>query len=139
MAVEDAQATAATRQQSLTLLTPEPTLEISGDRDLLGAALRNLIDNALRYAPEQGRITVSATVEHGVPLLTVSDNGPGVPAEELPRLVERFYRGRDVTAEGSGLGLAIVNRIAELHGARLEIENLADGGFAARLRWCTGR
>ena len=138
MAVEDAQATAATRQQTLTLLTPEPALEINGDRDLLGAALRNLIDNALRYAPEQGRITVSAAVEHGAPLLTVSDNGPGVPAEELPRLVERFYRGRDVTAEGSGLGLAIVNRIAELHGARLEIENLADGGFAARLRWCHG-
>jgi signal transduction histidine kinase len=53
----------------------------------------------------------------------------------LPKLIERFYRGRDSTAEGSGLGLAIVRRIAELHGARLEVENRVGGGFVARLRW----
>jgi len=54
----------------------------------------------------------------------------------LPRLVERFYRGREANAEGSGLGLAIVQRIAELHDARFEVENLPAGGFTARLRWC---
>ena len=65
----------------------------------------------------------------------VSDNGPGVEAEELPRLVERFYRGASVQAEGSGLGLTIVHRIAELHGARLELANREGGGFQACLRW----
>jgi two-component system sensor histidine kinase QseC len=53
----------------------------------------------------------------------------------LPRLVERFYRSPEVVAEGSGLGLTIVHRIAELHGARLELANRAAGGLEARLRW----
>lgn len=135
-AVEDAQGMAATKSQKLTLSAQDTPVEINGDRDLLGAAARNLIDNALRYTPEHGEITVSASIEHGEPLLTIIDNGPGVPDAELPHLVERFYRGRDVNAEGSGLGLAIVHRIAELHGARLEVENLSGGGFSARLRWC---
>jgi two-component system sensor histidine kinase QseC len=137
-AVEDAQGMAATKSQKLTLSAQDTPVEINGDRDLLGAAARNLIDNALRYTPEHGEITVSASIEHGEPLLTIIDNGPGVPDAELPHLVERFYRGRDVNAEGSGLGLAIVHRIAELHGARLEVENLSGGGFSARLRWCCG-
>ena len=135
-AVEDAQGMAATKSQKLTLSAQDTPVEINGDRDLLGAAARNLIDNALRYTPEHGEIAVSASIEHGEPLLTIIDNGPGVPDAELPRLVERFYRGRDVSAEGSGLGLAIVHRIAELHGARLEVENLSGGGFSTRLRWC---
>ena len=124
--------------RGLTLNTerPEAPVIVSGDHDLLGAALRNLVDNAMRYAPENGTICIAARTEHGQPLLEVRDNGNGVPPAELPRLVERFYRGRDVTVEGSGLGLAIVRRIGELHGARLEVENLAGGGFAARLRWC---
>jgi signal transduction histidine kinase len=57
--------------------------------------------------------------------LGVADDGPGVPPTELPRLVERFYRGREANAEGSGLGLAIAQRIAELHDARFEVENLS--------------
>ena len=61
--------------------------------------------------------------------------GPGASEAELPRLVERFYRSAEVVAEGSGLGLTIVHRIAELHGARLELENRPTGGLEARLRW----
>ena len=56
-------------------------------------------------------------------------------ADDLPRLVERFYRGQQASGQGSGLGLAIVQRIADLHGARLEISNLPTGGLEARLRW----
>lgn len=134
-AVADARTAAAEKQQVLTLQTTETPVLVSGDRDLLGAALRNLIDNAIRYTPTGGRISVHVGLEHGEAMLSVTDNGPGVPAEELPRLVERFYRGRDNTAEGSGLGLAIVRRIAELHRARLEVENVATGGFSTHLRW----
>ncbi len=137
-AVDDARSAADARQQQLVLDVAESPLTVSGDRDLLGAALRNLVDNAVRYTQEGGRITVSAGTEYGQIRISVADNGPGVPPEELPHLVERFYRGRDNTAEGSGLGLAIVRRIGELHGARLEVENAAAGGFVATLRWCSG-
>jgi two-component system sensor histidine kinase QseC len=110
-------------------------VRVNGDPDLLGAALRNLLDNALRYTPAGSKITVYVRVENGEPVLGVIDEGEGVPAEELPRLLERFYRGRGTGVEGSGLGLAIVSRIAGLHGARLEVDNRQAGGFEARLRW----
>ena len=57
----------------------------------------------------------------------------------MPKLIERFYRGRDNTAEGNGLGLALVRRIAELHEARLEVDNRPAGGLVVQLRWCAGR
>lgn len=113
----------------------EDAAPVPGDPDLLEVALRNLIDNAIRYSPEAGEISVQLQAGNGQPVLAVRDNGPGVPAEELPRLTERFYRGASVTAEGSGLGLTIVGRIAELHGATLELANRDGGGFEARLRW----
>ncbi|MDP2786551.1 MAG: ATP-binding protein [Pseudomonadota bacterium] len=108
---------------------------ISGDPDLLRVAVRNLLDNALRYSPPDDRITLGVSQENGVPRLWVEDNGPGVPAAELPRLSERFYRGNEVTQAGNGLGLAIVARIAQLHGARLSLENRNEGGLRAMLAW----
>jgi two-component system sensor histidine kinase QseC len=132
---DEAGSAAAAADKTLRLVVPEKPVAVSGDPDLLGVAVRNLIDNALRYTPPGATVTVSAGLEHGEPLLAVADDGPGVPTEELHRLAERFYRSRDASAEGNGLGLAIVHRVAELHGARLEVENVEGGGFAARLRW----
>ena len=108
---------------------------INGDADLLRIALRNLIDNAQRYSPPGSPIHV--VLQHGKASLTISiaDRGPGVDEAELPRLIERFYRGSAVTAEGSGLGLTLVHRIAELHDGRLELGNRDGGGFEARLCW----
>lgn len=108
---------------------------IDGDRDLLEIVLRNLLDNSLRYSLPTSLISVFLRHENGGLSMGVSDNGPGVSVEELPRLVERFYRGEEVCAEGSGLGLTIVHRIAELHGARLELRNRDGGGFEAGLHW----
>ena len=119
----------------LRLQTRGTPLSVSGDGELLEIALRTLLDNALRYTPDETRITVFVRCEDGELALAVADDGPGVAADELPRLVERFYRGSSASGDGSGLGLAIARRIAELHGARLEVENLAAGGFEARLRW----
>jgi two-component system sensor histidine kinase QseC len=133
--VADSREAAGGLGKKLVLAVPDQAVIVSGDADLMGIALRNLIDNALRYTPQGTSISISVGIEGGMPLLAVVDNGPGVPDEELSRLAERFYRGSDVVVEGSGLGLAIVRRIAELHGARLEMENLRGGGFAARLRW----
>ena len=111
---------------------------VEGDDDLLEVALRNLIDNAIRYSPEKSEVTVFLQADAGGMALGVRDNGPGVAPDELPRLMERFYRGASVTAEGSGLGLTIVSRIAELHGATLELANREGGGFEVRLRWPRG-
>ena len=135
-ALGDARATAEGKSQTLRASVENAPVVVNGDRELLAAALRNLIDNALRYTPPGGTISVEAHQEYGAARLVVSDNGNGVAAEELPRLVERFYRGSEATAEGSGLGLAIVQRIAELHGARLEVENVDSGGFRTIVRWC---
>ena len=110
-----------------------PELEVEADADLLGLALRNLLENALRYLPAGGEVVLGGDIAHGAPRLWVRDNGPGVADDELARLSERFYRGRDVTTEGSGLGLAIVRRVAHLHGGELTLENLPGSGFQATL------
>ena len=133
--VETLRPNAESRLQCLALTPSAAPVSVQGDADLLAVALRNLIDNALRYTPEHGAIEVGVALDDGHPTLWVCDSGPGVSINDLPRLVERFYRGPVVSGEGSGLGLAIVQRIAELHGARLEISNLATGGLKARLRW----
>jgi signal transduction histidine kinase len=110
-------------------------VRVPGDVDLVGVALRNLIDNALRYSPAGTAVRVGVERDRGSPAIVVADAGPGVAAAELPRLSERFYRGSDPGAEGSGLGLAIVRRVAELHGASLVLANGASGGFVARIVW----
>jgi two-component system, OmpR family, sensor histidine kinase QseC len=116
----------------------DTALQVSGDHDLLAVALRNLVDNAVRYTPAGTEIRVEISVDRGMPVIAVCDDGPGVAPDELSRLTERFYRGRGNGAEGSGLGLAIVRRIAELHGATLEIGNGKQSGFVARLVWPSG-
>lgn len=122
-------------REAIHLQVSATPLLVQGDGELLEIVLRNLLDNALRYTPPGTTVTLFVRRQNGDILLAVADDGPGVSPEDLPRLVERFYRGREVSAEGSGLGLAIVQRIAELHLARFEVENLAGGGFEARLRW----
>jgi two-component system sensor histidine kinase QseC len=136
--VADHQELAAQQSQKLSLSVPEGAVMVRGDAELMGVALRNLVDNALRYTPAGSDVRVSVGCEHGEARVTVTDNGSGVPEQELGRLMERFFRGSEAAAEGTGLGLAIVHRIAELHGARLEVKNLAEGGFAASLRWPLG-
>lgn len=103
-------------------------LGVIGDVDLLRIVLRNLLDNALRYSPADAPVRVDAgrSAAGGIDLF-VTDSGQGMSDEALQRLGERFFRDRDNVLEGNGLGLAIVMRIAELHGARLQAENLPDG------------
>jgi len=117
------------------LLLADDVRPVQGDPDLLEVALRNLIDNAIRYSPAGREVAVAVRNDGEGRILCVQDNGPGVAVDELPRLLERFYRGSSTTAEGSGLGLTIVGRIAELHGARLELANRDGGGFEVRLCW----
>jgi len=96
---------------------------VRGDALLLREMLSNLIDNALRYSPDGGSITVSVDRDpaSGCYALAVSDTGPGIPANERERVFEPFYRGADVMAPGTGLGLAIVRTIATVHGASVAL------------------
>ena len=96
---------------------------VRGDTLLLREMLSNLIDNALRYSPDGGSITVSIDRDpaSGCYALAVSDTGPGIPADERERVFEPFYRGVDVMAPGTGLGLAIVRTIATVHGASIAL------------------
>lgn len=108
---------------------------VQGDNDLLQIAVRNLVDNALRYSPPDSAIRVAIQRRDDASYdLTVSDNGPGVPEAILARLGERFFRAEPGKTEGNGLGLAIVARIAELHGARLHLANQPGGGLAVSLQ-----
>jgi len=97
--------------------------------------LDNLVDNALRYTPRGGTITVSARVVRHRLQVAVDDSGPGVEDALLPRLGERFFRTPDAAEGGSGLGLAIVRRIAELHGATLGFGRSALGGLRVALQF----
>ncbi|PKO32705.1 MAG: two-component sensor histidine kinase [Betaproteobacteria bacterium HGW-Betaproteobacteria-7] len=112
---------------------PERPLLSEGDPDLLVIAVRNLIDNAIRYSGLASTIRITSVVDGSRCSLSVRDNGPGVPAAIQARLGERFFRNRETSVEGNGLGLAIVARIAELHGGSLAAGNLPEGGFAATL------
>jgi two-component system, OmpR family, sensor histidine kinase MprB len=100
-----------------------PTL-VRGDPDALERAIGNLVDNALKWSPPDGRIRISATGG----TVEVSDDGPGIPAEDLPYIFDRFYRSAAARAlPGSGLGLAIVRRIADMHGGTVEAIPLQQG------------
>ena len=94
---------------------------VRGDRVLLHELLSNLVDNAVRYTPDGGIITVHVSRSSDGPCLAVRDTGPGVPDDERARIFEPFYRGRDAGPSGTGLGLAIVRTIAGAHGASVDI------------------
>lgn len=133
--VADSAPYAAKKQVNLGLAEDsEGAASVSGDAELCGVLLRNLVDNAVRYTPEGGRVDVSVRSEGERVVLSVTDSGPGIPPEERERVLERFYRGRGSSEEGSGLGLSIVARIAELHGAELSLADGLDGaGLAVRV------
>jgi len=97
---------------------------VTADPDALRTLLRNLIDNAVRYTPAGGRVDVTVESSATGARVTVTDDGPGIPAEERARVLDRFYRRAGTTATGSGLGLAIVKAIADAHGATV---SLTDG------------
>jgi signal transduction histidine kinase len=98
-----------------------PRLRLDGNRHLLAQALANLLDNAIKYTPPGGRVTLSA--HHG-PVIIIADTGPGIPEAERERVLERFVRlDGDRSTPGNGLGLSLVNAVAKLHGATLRLED----------------
>ena len=107
---------------------------LRGDPPKLHDALRNLLENAINYSPDQGTIVMAAERRDDRILLTVADSGCGIPEEDLSRVFERFYRVDKARSRGArdpggtGLGLAIVKHLVELHGGRVSAANRPEGG-----------
>jgi two-component system sensor histidine kinase SenX3 len=135
--VDQAQSVASDRRIDLKAHIAEH-IRLLGDEQQLRLLVRNLLDNAIRYTPEDGHIVVRLTVADGAALVSVADDGIGIPRESQARVFERFYRidkARSRERGGTGLGLAIVKHVAELHGGRVELHSeLGEGStFTAHL------
>jgi two-component system sensor histidine kinase QseC len=102
-----------------------PPLPLTGDETLLATLLRNLIDNSVRYSPPRTQVQVRFTAQ----ALTIEDEGPGLAAEQLTRLGDRFYRPAGQAQSGSGLGISIVRRVASLHGLDVQFASRDGGGL----------
>lgn len=122
--------------QSLQLSLALSPVEVRGDEAGLGALVRNLLENAIRYTPRGGQILVEVGQENGAAWFSVDDSGPGIAEEERERVFDRFYRILGSGVEGSGLGLAIVRGVAEGHGAVVTLQRSARlGGLRVVVGW----
>lgn len=137
MVVETAVTRARRRLDGRTLEWHEPSgpVEATLDRQLMAKALDQLLDNAIQHTPEGTRILARLERREGGLRMTVEDNGPGVPAEVLPELFDRFYRHHPSRGRhaGAGLGLTIVAAVVELHGGTISAEPVETGGLRVKL------
>ena len=120
----------------------EPCL-VCADRDQITQVLVNLLDNALKFTPETGRIALSTRAEGGKAVFRIADSGPGIRPEDAPHIFDRFYKAdkAHTTGQGTGLGLAICKRIIEKHGERIELKESDSGAvfeFTLKLATETG-
>jgi heavy metal sensor kinase len=114
----------------------QESLIVNGDKVKLRQLFINILENAIRYTPNDGNISVSAVKKDGNALVAISDTGIGIPPEHLPHIFERFYRvdkARSRAEGGVGLGLAIAKYIAESHGGKIELESQVGKGTTFRI------
>jgi two-component system phosphate regulon sensor histidine kinase PhoR len=118
------------KQQHVSIDVPPDATQVDGDPAKLHDIVRNLVENAVNYSPDGANVTLAAARRNGKYTITVADSGPGIPAEDLGRVFERFYRVDKSRSRpgGTGLGLAIVRHLVELHGGEARAENAAAGG-----------
>jgi two-component system phosphate regulon sensor histidine kinase PhoR len=128
--VADVAQTMEAKRQRLTTAVDPDACRLSADPAKLHDVLRNLVENAVNYSPEEATIHLEATRRGGTVSISVSDSGPGIPSEDLSRVFERFYRVDKSRSRpgGTGLGLAIVKHLVELHGGQAAAENRQEGG-----------
>jgi signal transduction histidine kinase len=120
-------AAAEERRVNLEVIGQRPML-IAGDRDLLFDALANLVDNAIKHGREAGSVVIALVRHDDTAVVTVADNGPGIPPDEYQQVFRRFYRlERSRCTPGNGLGLSLVAAVARLHEARLELSDNGHG------------
>jgi len=128
--VRDQEATIVRRGQRVTVDVAPDAPAALADPGMLHDVLRNLVENAVNYTPDGAEIRLRSRRDGAATAIVVADNGPGIPAEDLTRVFERFYRVDKSRARpgGTGLGLAIVRHIVELHGGRIAVANAPTGG-----------
>jgi two-component system phosphate regulon sensor histidine kinase PhoR len=108
-----------------------------GNADLLQRAVANLVDNAIKYTPDEGTITIRIAADANDVLLSVSDSGIGIEPEHLPRIFERFYRvdkSRSREMGGTGLGLSIVKHVVQSHEASIDVTSEPGQGSTFEIR-----
>ena len=125
-------------------LSPAQNVPIEGDKDLIKQLMRILLDNAIKYTPEGGSITLGAKSDGKSCILSVQDTGEGISGEELPKIFDRFYRcdtARRSQTSGHGLGLSIARIIVVAHGGKLKVRSKVGVGttFSAVLPLQTHR
>ena len=119
---------AGEKGKRLVCTLPETPAHVTGDRALLGQMIANLIENALRHSGDAEAVDISLEQAAGQVTLSVADGGPGIPAQDRDKVLQRLYRlDRSRGTPGHGLGLALVDGVAKLHGARLELIDNAPG------------
>ena len=111
------------RLRGLSLDAEVGAARVSGDPTALVALVRNLLDNAIRYSPEAGRIRVALASDRKGVQLVVEDSGPGIPADARERVFGRFHRELGTGVEGSGLGLSIVAQVLDSHGGSITLDD----------------
>ncbi len=129
------------RRQDVIVRLADDASTVPGDPAKLHDVLRNLIENASNYSPEGGAIEVESRRDESTVAITVADRGPGIPAADLPRIFERFYRvdrSRTRDPGGTGLGLSIVRHLVELHGGSVAAANRDGGGAMITVRLPAG-
>jgi signal transduction histidine kinase len=133
---------AITPNRAVELDSAALTQPVAGDEKLLQHVFANLISNAVKYSPDAGLVRIVAWLEDENAVIAVSDQGVGIPADELPKLFQRFFRARTSAGIiGTGYGLNIVKQFVELHGGGIEVESVEGKGstFTVRLPLKPGR
>ncbi len=133
-AIDDAYTAARARQVKLVRQLPDDPVWVQGEFGLLHRAMLNLILNAVHYAPERSEVLVRIATEDGSVEASVTDFGPGIPAENQARLFQRFSRGASGQTTGTGLGLYFVRTVAEKHGGSIAVESELERFTCFRLR-----
>jgi signal transduction histidine kinase len=109
---------------------------VHGDRAAILQVLDNLLDNAIRYSNGATTLALNASVSGNQVSLRITDAGPGIPRDELPRVFDKFFRGRSSASSGSGLGLAIVQRVVNDHGGHVRLRSAPGEGTTAEVLLC---
>jgi two-component system phosphate regulon sensor histidine kinase PhoR len=134
-AVERLRPQAEHKHQAMTVEVPAGLTALA-DAMQVNRALGNLLHNAIKFTPTEGRIWVRAQAHNGEVLVEVADTGPGIAPEDLPRVFERFFRGdRSRRSGGTGLGLAIAKHVVEAHGGKIWVESEGRPGHGATFRF----
>jgi len=133
-ALEDLQPLAVARSVELRVEMPPRPTAVHCDRQRVFQVLSNIVGNAIKFTPEGGSIVVSSESHEDAVLFTVRDTGPGIDAEHLSRIFERYYQAGAPESRGVGLGLFIAKGIVEAHGGRIWVESIAGEGAASSSR-----